>query len=176
MRQHIFENVARFARKHFWTSENCILAYSKLVGTPCIGTFCKPSSLRLQIFFSPSIEFDSTLSVLVRLNFFIFSAAFWRASIMSFLSSSVVRSSARTKSSARQIHSTYLNYKLQLPRHGIINYTLNSPFSNHFITVPTLNHQKPRLLLAVRRDTVRMNPFRTYPFICKSICIWIIIS
>ena len=111
-----------------------------------IGTFCKPSSLCLQIFFSPSIEFDSTLSVLVRLNFFIFSAAFWRASIMSFLSSSVVRSSARTKSSARQIHSTYLNYKLQLPRHGIINYTLNSPFSNHFITVPTLNHQKPRLL------------------------------
>ena len=39
-------------------------------------TFCKPSSLRSQIFFSPSIEFDSTLSVLVRLNFFIFSAAF----------------------------------------------------------------------------------------------------
>ena len=39
VRQHIFDTVARFAPKQIWASENCHLAYSKLVGTPCRNTF-----------------------------------------------------------------------------------------------------------------------------------------
>ena len=63
-----------------------------------------------------SNELVSTLSCFcVWLSFLILAAAFSLASMMSFLSSSVVLSSAKTRSSARQIHSTYLK------RHTIIN-------------------------------------------------------
>ena len=64
----------------------------------------------------PSSEAVSTLSVLflTPMSFLIFSFCRSRASIILILSASDVLSSARTRSSARQIHATYLKCRLRI--------------------------------------------------------------